>query len=154
MNQDPPTLLNEQILELIEIGKRNQNVHKHVKMLARKLRNTAEKVAMEYKRMEAIKRECSTEHEQKEKLLQPKIDELETANAEYAEKLKCVPDTDTICKICKKITNDDIDLVVVDPSNLRTFRPLLAKPWPVNAFKHTSLQERDSMRSYPHCNNI
>lgn len=143
------TLLNEQIIELIGFGKKNQNVHKHVKMLARKLRSTAEKVAIEYKQMEAIKRERLMEHEQKEKLLQSKIDELEAANAEYAENHKRAPDTDTICKICKKIINDDIDLDGVDPTDLRTFRRLLTRLWPVKTFKHTSLQERDSLRLLP-----
>lgn len=142
-------LLNEQIIELIDFGKRNQNVHKHVKMLARKLRGTAEKVAMDFKRTEADKRERIIEYEQRNKLLQVKTEELEKVNAEHVEKQKRAPVLDTICKICKKITEDDIDFASVDPGDLNTFRLLLTKPWPVNAFKHTNLQERDSIRTLP-----
>lgn len=141
--------LNEQILELIEFGKKKQNVHKKVKLLSRKLRATAERIAMDYKRTEAAKKEIKLYNKQKESLLQQKIYQLEKANAEYANKYKEIPDTDNICKFCKISTKADDNLIGIAPNDLSTFRSLLAVPWPAKAFKRTIFLEKDSTSVLP-----
>lgn len=139
--------LNEIILELIEFGKKNQNVHKPVKSLARKLRAAAERVTIDYKRTEVTRREEKIDSQQRETQLQHRVDELEKAKAEYAKKLKQAPDATGTCKICKK--NTSFDLNCVDPEDLNSFRQYVTKPWPEGLFAWTTIAEKDKLGRVP-----
>lgn len=141
------TLLNKQVLELIEFGSKNQNVHKQVKALARKLRETAEKVALDYKRAEFTKKEKERDIHRREKLLQDKMEELEDLRKTNVGKNHS--EVESVCQICKNQITDVSNLNNVEPSELKSFRHLVNRPWHKDTFRHTKLVARSSIGKIP-----
>lgn len=139
-------LLHKQVLELIDFGSRNQNVHKHIKSLARKLRDTAEKVTLDYKRTEFTKKENERDVLRREQHLQERIEQLEELGKTKAEENTVV---ETICPTCKTQTAVVSTLVGIDPIDLKSFRQMTSRPWQKTTFRRTKLLSRSGIGKIP-----
>jgi len=139
-------LLNKQVLELIQFGQDNQNVHKQVKALARTLRSTIEKVTLDYKHAEFQRRESERARVHTEKQLYHRIEELET---EMEQKASSSSNSKNVCPKCGNNVSEDINLNDVHPDDLETFKSLIARQWPGSAFKRTKLEGKDILGKIP-----
>lgn len=140
-------LLNEQVLELIEFARKNTNVHKQIKNMSRKLRATAEKIALDYKKAEYARREIERNSTAKESLFKKEIEELKKASAERKE--QNLSRENIYCSLCRKQVNDNVDLNRADPEDLNSFRQYVTKPWPEGLFTRTRIVEKDKIGRIP-----
>lgn len=81
-----------------------------------------------------------------ENQLHHRIKELET---EIEQKASSSTESRNVCQKCGNNTREDINLNDVQPDDLESFKSLITRQWPGNAFKRTKLEGKDILEKIP-----
>lgn len=137
------SLLIEKAAELIEFGRKNNNVHRQVKNLAAQIKGMAEKILLDYRKAELTRLEEKRDSDLREEGLHKKITELENSRKTHSS---------TTCESCGN--SDSIEVTSLDGMclvDIKSVRECVARPWRANTYNCTKVIERDHIGKLPDC---
>lgn len=135
------SLLIEKAAELIEFGRKNNNVHRQVKNLAGQIKGMAEKILLDYRKAELTRLEEKRDSDLREESLHKRITELENSKKTASS---------TTCESCGKSDNTEVtSLDGMYLEDIKSVRECVARTWRANTYKCTNVIERDHIGKLP-----